>query len=74
MNEKIKTNEKISKRLVDAISNVNELFLLARDSGLDVLIQKDEIYDGEKPVLNQITIKSSTYRIEFIETGVTSRQ
>lgn len=71
--EEIETSEKIAKRLMDAIKNVNDLFLQARDAGLYVMIQKDEIYDGKKPVLNRITVNKATYSINFIEQDIQGR-
>lgn len=71
--EEIETSEKITKKLLDAIKNINDLFLQARESGLHVMIQKDEIYDGKRPVLNKITVNKATYGVDFIEQDISGR-
>ena len=67
LKDTIELGEKLSNKLVSCITELNSLLKEANDIGLHVILQKDEIYVKDTP-LSKLSIKKSTYRIEYIDT------
>lgn len=66
MKDTIELGEKLSNKLIACVTELNLLLQEANNIGLHVILQKDEIYVKDVP-LPKISIKKSTYRIEYID-------
>jgi ElaB/YqjD/DUF883 family membrane-anchored ribosome-binding protein len=64
LKDTIEAAERVSRRLSSCVDELNSLLKEANETGLHVIIQKDESYVNEAP-LSKISIKKSTYHIEY---------